>query len=70
MMVDYVRKMTVKNSCNYEDYGWFEHLLFLLIYLLDLCTACNAAQNCVKMKSVAELSQDNRILRNVLPDSR
>ena len=29
MMVDYVKEMTVKRSCNYGNYGWFEHLLFL-----------------------------------------
>ena len=30
VMVDHVRKMTVKKSCKYGEYGSFEHLLFLL----------------------------------------
>ena len=33
MMVDYERKMIVKKSCKYGEYGLFEHLLFLLFYL-------------------------------------
>ena len=28
-MVDYARKMTVKKSCKYGEYGSFEHILFL-----------------------------------------
>ena len=33
VMVDNVRKMTVKKSCKYGSCGLFEHLLFLFIYL-------------------------------------
>ena len=29
VVVDYVRKVTVKKSCMYGEYGSFEHLLFL-----------------------------------------
>ena len=36
VMVDYVRKMTVKTSCNYGEYGLFEHLLFLGLLLVFL----------------------------------
>ena len=36
MMVDYVRKMTVKKSCMYGKYGSFVHLLFLLIHMDNL----------------------------------
>ena len=31
VMVDYVRKITVKKSCKYCEYRLFEHLLFLCI---------------------------------------
>ena len=34
MMVDYVRKMTVKKSCKYGEYGLFERLLFSFCMLL------------------------------------
>ena len=30
-MVDYVRKMTVKKSCRYDELGLFKHLLLLLL---------------------------------------
>ena len=33
MMVDYVRKMTVKKSCKRDEYGSFERLLFLSDYI-------------------------------------
>ena len=48
MMVDHVRKMTVKKSCKYGEYGSFQHLLFLLVNFFfnpsenlfnDLCLA-------------------------------
>ena len=29
VMVDYVRKMTMKTSCKYGEHGSFEYLLFL-----------------------------------------
>ena len=35
-MVDYVREMTVKKSCEYGNYGSFEHLLFLFQFWLAL----------------------------------
>ena len=31
-MVDYVRKMAVKKSCTYGEYGSFDHLLFLFSF--------------------------------------
>ena len=34
VMVDYVRKMTVKKSCKYGEHGSFEHLLFLCVCLV------------------------------------
>ena len=36
LMVDYVKKMTVKKFCKYGEYGSFEHLLFLLCVSLCL----------------------------------
>ena len=33
VMVDYVRKMTVKKSCKYGEYGSFEHSLFLFSFI-------------------------------------
>ena len=35
MMVDHVKEMTVKESCEYSEYGLFEHLLFFFFFLLD-----------------------------------
>ena len=32
VMVDCVRKMTVKKSCKYGEYGSFEHLLFMFLF--------------------------------------
>ena len=41
IMVDYVREMTVKKSCKHDEYGLFEHLLFLCnIFLLSVYTMC------------------------------
>ena len=37
-MIDYVRKMSVKKSSKYGEYGLFEHLLFLF-YPTALCFA-------------------------------
>ena len=31
VIVDYVKKMTEKKSCEYGEYGLFEHLLFLFV---------------------------------------
>ena len=41
MMVDYVRKMTVKKSCKYGEYGWFEHLLSFLSHSCKLARIWN-----------------------------
>ena len=38
-MVDHVRNMTVKKSCNYVEYGPFEHLLFLLLLNIIIIVA-------------------------------
>ena len=35
-MIDYVREMTVKKSCNFGKYGLFEHLLFLFLAYVTL----------------------------------
>ena len=54
VIVDYVREMTMKNSCQYGEYGSFHHLLFLcfpckyhskyrvtiIIYLINLNNVC------------------------------
>ena len=52
VMVDYVRKMTVKKSCKYGDYGSFEYLLLLFVQVvsdiscfvemgvLSICSCC------------------------------
>ena len=37
LMVDYVRKMSVKKSCKYGEYGWIEHLIFLCLHSWGLC---------------------------------
>ena len=37
MMVDYVREMTVKKPCKYDEYGSFEHMLFLFVLFLFFC---------------------------------
>ena len=48
VMIDYVRKISVKESCKYGEYRLFEHLLFLFNYcffsmlvswltMLDVC---------------------------------
>ena len=34
VVVGYVRKMTVKKSCKYGEYGSLEHLLFELMFIL------------------------------------
>ena len=34
IMVDYVRKMTVKKSCKNYEYGSFQHLLFLFVKIV------------------------------------
>ena len=36
VMVSYVRKIIVKKSCKYGEYGWFEHLLFMFLYFIGL----------------------------------
>ena len=36
MMVDYVRKMAVKKSYKYDEYGSFEHLFFLFPHTSQL----------------------------------
>ena len=36
MVVDYVKEMTVKKSCEYSEYGSFEHLLFLFVFVFAL----------------------------------
>ena len=36
VMVGYVREMTVKKCCKYAEYGSFEHLLFLLSFLISI----------------------------------
>ena len=37
MLVDYLTEMTVKKSCEYDEYGSFEHLLFLFLrYCYDV----------------------------------
>ena len=36
MMVDFVME-TAKKSCNYSEYGPFEHLLFLFIHMSNIC---------------------------------
>ena len=33
MMVDHVRKMTVKKSCKYGEYGLFEYFLFFFWFV-------------------------------------
>ena len=34
LMVEYVKKMTVKKSCKYGENGLFEHLLFLFLFVV------------------------------------
>ena len=34
VMVDCVREMTVKKSCQYCEYGSFEHLYFLFVVVV------------------------------------
>ena len=40
-MVDYVREMTAKKSCQYEEYGSFEHLYFRDGSAQTICTCCH-----------------------------
>ena len=50
MMVDYVRKMTVKTSCEYGEYESFEHLLFFMCVHACLCVCvcvCVCTHACV-----------------------
>ena len=35
VVVDYVMEMTPEKSCKYDEYGLFEHLLFLLFVCHD-----------------------------------
>ena len=44
VMVDYVRKMTVKKSCKYGEYWSCEHLLFLLLLFALVCKVLNCVQ--------------------------
>ena len=34
-MGDCVMEMTVEKSCKYDEYGSFEHLLFLLVWFTE-----------------------------------
>ena len=40
VMVDFVRKMTVKESCKCDKYGLFEHLLFLFSHHFQFQKVC------------------------------
>ena len=42
-MVDYIREMTVKKSFKYGEYGSFEHLLFLLLYVTTDCLGSSSS---------------------------
>ena len=37
VMFDYVKKLTVKKSCKYGEYGLLEHICFALLLLLVFC---------------------------------
>ena len=49
MMVNYVRKMIVKKSCKFGEYGLFEPMLILFIFTVCSVCACLCVHMCINI---------------------
>ena len=46
VMVNYVREMIVKKCCRYSEYGLFEYLLFLVLFVCLFVFLMNSIPHC------------------------